>query len=130
MTYKPQKPLDPVLLIAVAMLVLVIMACIGCSTPPPAGTPGAAPKSRAILYVVTSPYCSGCVQDYPMVEKIVGLGMVTVRVVIVEEQPQWAEDLEITRLPTYILVRDRKEIWRGYAAGEAYKEVQKCRVRL
>lgn len=105
-----------------AAAALLGLVCVGLSLVGCAGEPNAA-GPRPTLLVFTSPACYGCVQDYPVVQKIADMGLATVNIITAEQSPDELEQWGVDGLPTYILVLDGRELYRTHQAELARRRI-------
>lgn len=112
---QPRK-CDPAQWIASAVLTIGLLSVLlvsGC----------AAPQGRPTLMVFTSPNCVACMQDVLVVKKIATMGLVTLDVVVAEEQPATVEQYGVTTLPTYVVWYDGRELYRTNQAELARRYI-------
>lgn len=101
----------------IAAMPIVAALLLGCSAQ------GSA--ERPTLFVFVSPTCAGCIQDYPVVEKIAGMGLVTVKVVVAEQSPDEMQQWNVRSLPCYIYFRGGQEQYRTHQAEKARRWIHR-----
>lgn len=102
-----------VILFCVLALMLAVAIVSGCNSGQSRNQ-----CARPKLLVFGSVSCRDCVLDYPVVEQIAEMGMVTIEVVLFDNEPQMFLTHNVKAMPTYILFCGEREVYRTGQAGK------------
>lgn len=74
---------------------------------------------KPVFYAFVDYGCYHCDRQKPIVAKIKSDGFVRVVEVNITDYPEAKKKAKLRGVPTYILVRDKKEVWRTHNAKNA-----------
>jgi len=104
-----------------AAVVAVGIVCGGCDSGQSRNV-----SARPTLLIFGSVTCRDCVLDYPVVEEIAGMGLVSMHVYMFEDEPEAFVKWDVRAMPIYILTNGNREVYRTGQAGKMKAYIAKA----